>query len=109
MEQQEFINKYELIIIIDGKLSNDDKKAIAQEAGDMINKAGGKVINNQLWLEKHKLTFFIKKRGEGTYYLINFECGGLKVEKIRSALKLNEKILRFSIMKAEESSTVSSQ
>lgn len=97
----ELSRKYELVMIIDARLSAEEKKNIAKEAADAVSKAEGKVINTQLWLEKHKLAFPIKKCAEGSYYLISFESDGLAVEKIRSGLNLNEKILRFAIMHAE--------
>lgn len=99
MEQQELIIKYELVIIVDVKLSADEKKSISKEAAEAVNRGGGKILNSQVWLEKHKFTFRIKKSQEGTYYLINFEGPGSVIEKIRPILRLNEKILRFTIMK----------
>ena len=72
MEKNELTRKYELVVIVDAKLTNEMKEAVRKEVTDTINKRGGKVINSQVWLEKHKLTFQIKKCNEGTYYLINF-------------------------------------
>ncbi|MCA9407666.1 MAG: 30S ribosomal protein S6 [Candidatus Omnitrophica bacterium] len=101
MVKTEVNQKYELVLIIDAKLSNEEKEAILKEAIESVKKGGGKVINSQTWLDKHKLTFQIKKRTEGTYYLISFEDAGSSIEKIKQPLRLNEKILRFSIMKSE--------
>jgi len=101
MEKVETARKYELVIIVDAKLPNEEKEDIRKEAVEVINKAGGKVINSQIWLEKQKLTFLIKKKSEGTYYTINFEAPGTTGDKVRSNLKLNEKILRFTIAKVE--------
>lgn len=100
MQKTEIIKKYELIAIVDAKLSNEEKEGIRKEAVDIVVKGGGKVINSQVWLEKHKLTFRIKKCGDGTYYLVNFEADNQAAEKIRSNLRLNEKILRYAVIKA---------
>ncbi len=100
MQKTETIKKYELIAIVDAKLSNEEKEGIRKEAVDIVVKGGGKVINSQVWLEKHKLTFRIKKCGDGTYYLVNFEADNQTAEKIRSNLRLNEKILRYAVLKA---------
>ena len=105
MEKNELTRKYELVVIVDAKLTNEMKEAVRKEVTDTINKRGGKVINSQVWLEKHKLTFQIKKCNEGTYYLINFEGKSEIVQKIRPILKLNEKILRFDIIKPESKVT----
>jgi small subunit ribosomal protein S6 len=95
------VEKYELVVIVDAKLTNEEKDNICKEVIESVSKGGGKVINSQTWLEKQKFTFRIKKLSEGTYYLINFEGESPAIDKIRSNLKLNEKVLRFAITKAE--------
>ena len=99
MSKVETIRKYELVVIVDAKLSNEEKEGIRKEITDVVNKAGAKVINSQVWLEKNRFTFRIKKRTEGTYYLINFEADGASADKIRPVLRLNERVLRFEITK----------
>ncbi len=99
MSKVETIRKYELVVIVDAKLSNEEKESIRKEITDVVNKAGAKVINSQVWLEKSRFTFRIKKRTEGTYYLINFEADGASADKIRPVLRLNERLLRFEITK----------
>ena len=101
MEKNELTRKYELVVIVDAKSTNEAKEVIRKEVTDVINKRGGKVINSQVWLEKHKLTFQIKKCSEGTYYVINFEGQSDIISKIRPILKLNEKIPRFDFIKVE--------
>jgi len=101
MQKTELLRKYELMVIIDAKKNEEEKEAICREVTDGVTKAGGKIINSQVWLEKHKLAFEIKKCTDGTYYLLNFEGVGFSIIPIRSALKLNEKILRFEIIKGE--------
>ncbi len=48
------------------------------------------------------MAFLMKKRPEGTYYLLNFEGGKEKFAEMRSLLKLNDKVLRSLIVKAGE-------
>ena len=101
MEKNELVRKYELVVIVDAKLTNEVKEIIRKEVTDEINKRDGKVINSQVWLEKQKLTFPIKKCSEGTYYIINFEGASDIIENVKSHLKLNEQILRFEFIKLE--------
>jgi ribosomal protein S6 len=91
------MKKYEIAMILDGQLGKDEKDAIVKKVTDAIAKAGGKVINNQVWLAKQKFVFKIKRHTEGTYYLLNIEAEGSAVLKIRQALALNEDVLRFLI------------
>lgn len=99
--ENELNRKYELMVIIDARLNQEEKDSIFKEIVDTVNKSGGKIINSSVWLDKHKLTFEIKKTKDGTYYLINYEADGSANEKVRTALKLNERILRYVVTKAE--------
>ncbi|MDO8581091.1 MAG: 30S ribosomal protein S6 [Candidatus Omnitrophota bacterium] len=101
MGKTDVLNKYELVMILDAKLTADEKQGILNEALDALQKAGGEAINNQIWFEKQRLTFSIKKRNEGTYYMVNFDAPGEAIEKVKPALTLNENILRFAIMRGE--------
>ena len=105
MDKMETITKYELMLILDAHMSTDNKEQVLKGVAELINKSGGKVINSQVWSEKQKFTFEIKKHKEGTYYLVNFEGEGNTVAKIESALKLNEKVLRSVVVKAEPRTT----
>lgn len=95
------MNKYELVTIVDAVNPQEEKEQAVKQAQDIVTKAGGKVINNQVWIEKQRFSFLMKKKKEGTYYLINFEGKPSILGSIRSALKLNEKILRSLIIKVE--------
>ncbi|MBF0532351.1 MAG: 30S ribosomal protein S6 [Candidatus Omnitrophica bacterium] len=95
----ELNRKYELVVVVDAKLTGEEKEAILKDALDLIGKCGGRIINSQIWLEKHKFTFRINKRTEGTYYLVNFECAGAGLPEIRKEMRLKEKILRFLLVK----------
>ncbi|HPN88218.1 MAG TPA: 30S ribosomal protein S6 [Candidatus Omnitrophota bacterium] len=88
------MKKYELVVIIDSKLNSDDKQTVVKEVTEAINKTASKVINAQVWFEKQKMFFPIKKCQEGTYYLINFEAKPEAVNKIKAVLRVNERILR---------------
>ncbi|MBF0479477.1 MAG: 30S ribosomal protein S6 [Candidatus Omnitrophica bacterium] len=101
MENKGLFRKYELVTIIDAKLTNDQKEAICKEVVEILQKGNAKIINSQVWFEKHKFSFDIKRCKEGTYYLTNFEGPTLSIAQIRAALRLKEKVLRFAIIKIE--------
>ncbi len=94
------MNKYELVLIVDAQRPAGEKEKIVQEAGDAVTKAGGHVINSQIWLEKQKFSFKIKHSVEGTYYMVNIESSATAVASIRQDLKAHDGILRFAIIKA---------
>ena len=102
MQTTETIRKYEVVVILDAKLTNEQKDAIIKEVTDSIQKHGAKVINKNVWLEKQRFTFPIRKQLEGTYYLIKMEGDGAANSQVSTDLRLNEKILRFAVIKMEE-------
>jgi small subunit ribosomal protein S6 len=89
------MNKYELAVVVDAALPQEQKESVIKEVVDAIAKSGGKLINSQVWIEKHKLSFRLKKCWEATYYLLNVECPSSAVLPLQKILRVNERILRF--------------
>jgi small subunit ribosomal protein S6 len=95
------MNKYELIYLVDGRLPDVEKTEIAKLVADMVAKAGGKVLNAAVWFEKQRMSFPLKKAWEATYYLLNVEGKATEMSRLRRDLQLNERVLRFLIIKVE--------
>ncbi len=93
------MNKYELVVIVDATISQEDKEATIKDTIDTIDKCEGKLIGRQVWLEKHRFSFPMKKRWEGTYYILNFESSSAGVNKLRQLLKIKDKVLRSLIIR----------
>ena len=93
------MSKYELVIVVDAHLTQDQKNAIFKQTEDIVTKSGGKVTSNKLWIERHRPDFKIKKCSEMSYNLIEFESAQFNIPKINPLLRLNEDILRFLIIK----------
>lgn len=98
MENTETIHKYELVVIVDAASTAQQKDEVLNSVAKSIEKFDGKVINSEVWMEKQKFTFEIKNRREGTYYLVKFESDGAQNKELNQALRLNEDILRFSVI-----------
>ncbi len=94
------MNKYELALVVDVALAQEQKDSVIKEVTDAIVKSGGKMINNQVWIERHKLNFRLKKCWEATYYLLNLECPASAVLPLQKILRVNERVLRFLITRA---------
>lgn len=95
------MNKYEVMVIVNPDLSEDGKKTLLNQVNDVIIKNNGKVTQANIWAEKRKLCFPLKKFREGTYYLVNFTVAGAAIKEIGHAYKLNEDILRVLFTKVE--------
>ena len=98
------MNKYEFVYIIDAHAPQSAKDDIAKQVSDAIAKSGIKLINSQIWLERHKMSFPINKIWEGTYYLLNLEAPASALSKLHGLLRINEQVLRFLTIRLEQKS-----
>jgi small subunit ribosomal protein S6 len=89
------MNKYELVYIVDAHAPQNVKDDIAKQVADALSKVEIKLVNKQIWLERHKMSFPIKKIIEGTYYLLNLEAKSGSIAKLQAILRINEHVLRF--------------
>jgi small subunit ribosomal protein S6 len=95
------MNKYEFVYIIDAHTAQSGKDEIAKQVADAAAKSEVKMVNSQIWLEKHKMSFPIKKIVEGTYFMLNLEAKSNAINKMQSILRINEQILRFLTIRVE--------
>lgn len=96
------MNKYEAMFIIKPELTEDERKALFAQIAEYVAKNGGKIVSADVWSERRKLTFPIKKHDEGVYYLARFELPGDGMTKLKYAISLNESILRVMILREGE-------
>jgi len=95
------MNKYELVYIVNAHAPQGTKDEIAKQVADSLAKTEIKLVNSQLWLDRHKMSFPIDKIGEGSYYLLNLEAKSSSVAKLQGILRINEQILRFLTVKVD--------
>ena len=95
------MNKYELVYIVDAHAPQNIKDEIAKQVTDSLAKTEVTLVNSQMWLDRHKMSFPIQKIVEGTYYLLNLEAKSSNVAKLQGILRMNEQILRFLTVKVD--------
>ena len=91
------MKNYEAMFIVKPDLAEEEKKGLFQQIQDAVTKNGGSVSSGNIWSEKKRLYFPIKKHQEGVYYLLNFNLAPEGIDKIRLVYKLNENVLRVLI------------
>jgi len=95
------MNKYETMFVLKSELSETERKDLFNQLSDAITKNQGEVLQAQVWAEKRKLAYPIKKHTEGMYYLIKFNIPAQKITELNRLYRLNENILRFMFIKQE--------
>lgn len=95
------MHKYEAMFLVKPDLSEEDKKNLFNQISEAVTKHNGKVSSGNIWSEKRKLFFPLKRYREAIYYLMNFTLLPEAVKEISQAYKLNENILRVLISRVE--------
>lgn len=86
------MNKYELMLIIDPTLSEDDRKSVIEGLKSDI-KLIWKIEKEDVWGER-KLAYKIKSSSVGYYVLYTLELDGLKIKEFTNKMNLNKKVWR---------------
>ena len=68
---------------------------------DLLKRCGASVVSTDRWGER-KLSFEIKRKRRGLYFLIHFEAPGTAINEIRRACKISEFVLRELIVVDED-------
>lgn len=95
------MKKYEAMFIVKPDLSEEEKKVLFNQISDAVTKNQGTLTSANIWSEKRKLYFPLKKCREGVYYLVNFDVAPAAISELSNTYKLNENILRVLMIKLE--------
>lgn len=95
------MNKYELTLVLNGKLEDDAKAAALEKAEGYITRFGGTVTNVDDWGKK-KFAYDIRKMKEGFYYFIKFETEDPNCpNELEASLRIFEPAVRYLIVSDE--------
>jgi len=89
---------YELMYVIPGKLTEEEKKSISTKVDSLIKENDGSVISHNEWLTR-KLSYPIQNTRQGTFVLARLSLPLESLAKLNRELILEESILRHQIVK----------
>ena len=92
---------YEALVIVK---SVGTEQEIARQAGaleETVKKVGGTLKNSQ-GLGRRKFAFRISRQTEGYYFVLRFGAPTAQLAELDRLFRLNESIVRFMILTAEE-------
>ena len=87
---------YEGIMILQPELQADALEMAFKEALDLLKNNECTIDSVDEWGKK-PLSYEIRKKKEGTFYLVNFQGKSENIDKIKRELSLNENVLRAMI------------
>ncbi|HDS29701.1 MAG TPA: 30S ribosomal protein S6 [Firmicutes bacterium] len=94
------LNSYELVYIVRPDLTDQDVGTVRADVKNRITSMDGTVEAEDDW-GRRQLAFEIKDFTEGTYTLVKFNLPPENPGKLRDQLKIDERIIRYMITKAE--------
>ncbi|MFA5038191.1 MAG: 30S ribosomal protein S6 [Candidatus Omnitrophota bacterium] len=106
------MKKYEAMFIVKPDLKEEERNSVMKAVKDQIIKHQGVVSQDQIWAERRKLAYDLFPIGGGVrykealYYLVNFDADPASITAIKSVYGLNEQILRYLIVRVEDTKPV---
>ncbi len=94
------MNKYELLVVLNGMLEDDERSAAMERVTGYITRFGGNVTNVDDWGKK-RLAYEIQKMSEAYYVIVSFEAPLDAPAQIESNIRIMEQVIRFLIVKQE--------
>ena len=96
------MREYELMFVIDPRLTDEEIVALADQYKEMIQSAGGDVWKEESW-GKRKLAYQINKLSEGSYMLfhVRSDDGNAFIE-VEQRMRQNERVLRYLTVRLDE-------
>lgn len=95
------MQKYELMIVIQGQIPEDLAKEVAGKVKKTIEDFKAKDLKEDFW-GRRKLAYKINHQEHGYYDVFNFSIEGKEVENIEKELRLLNEIIRFMLIKRED-------
>jgi small subunit ribosomal protein S6 len=94
---------YELMFVVDPRVSDEDVTAMAQDYRAMITAGGSEITAEENW-GRRKLAYPINKVTEGKYMLffISSQGGKTSLPEVEHRMRQNEKILRYLTVRTDE-------
>jgi small subunit ribosomal protein S6 len=95
------MNKYELAVIVNVKLEDEERAATIEKVKEYIVRFGGTVTNVDDWGKK-RLAYEIQKSREAFYYFIQFESENTDCpNEVEANIRLMENVVRYLCVKQE--------
>lgn len=95
------MNKYELAVIVNGKLDEESKIAAFEKVKGYVERFGGTITKVDDW-GKRRLAYEIEKIREGFYYFIYFEANADAPGEIEKRIRIMEPVLRYLCLNIEQ-------
>ena len=94
------MNKYELAVVVNAKLEEEERVAVIEKVKALVERFGGNVADVDEW-GKRRLAYEIQKMKEGYYYFIHFEADANVPGEIEQRIRIMDNVIRYLCVKQE--------
>ena len=94
------MTKYELALVVNAKLEDEERLATVEKAKEYITRFGGVITNVDDWGKK-RLAYEIQKMKEGFYYFIQFDAEADVPAQLEQAVRIMDNVLRYLCVRQE--------
>ena len=88
------MNKYELTLVVNAKIEDDERAAAVEKAKELIARFGGTVTEVED-AGKKRLAYEIQKMREGFYYFIQFDAPATCPAEIEKRFRILDNDIRY--------------
>ena len=88
------MNKYELAVVVNAKIEDDERAQVIEKIKEMIARFGGNVTDVDEWGKK-RLAYEIQKMKEGYYYFVHFESDSVCPNEVEAHVRIMEPVIRY--------------
>jgi small subunit ribosomal protein S6 len=94
---------YELIFVVDPRVSDEDVVTLTNDYKQMIATGGSEITSEENW-GRRKLAYPINKLNEGKYVLLNItsQDGKTSLAEVEHRMRQNDKVLRYLTVRTDE-------
>ncbi len=95
------MNKYELAVIVNAKIEDDERAATVEKCKALIERFDGTITNVDEWGKK-RLAYEIQKMREAFYYFIQFDAESSVPAEIESRVRIMDNVIRYLCVRQDE-------
>ena len=88
------MNKYELTLVVNAKIEDDERAAAVEKAKEIITRFGG-VVTEVEDAGKKRLAYEIQHMKEGFYYFIQFDAPSTCPAEVERRVRILDNVIRY--------------
>ena len=99
------MRQYELYLVIDAEVEEDDINAIVERMTELISVGDGETKGQVVKVEprgRRRLAYPIKKKQESHDIILEFQSPPQALTEMERVLKLDEQVLRYLLIRTDE-------